>query len=361
MRADRLLSLVLLLRHRGRTTAAVLARELEVSERTVLRDVEALSAAGIPVYAERGRHGGFALLPGFTTDLTGLTPGEAVALLSSGSATTPGALGLGPEFTSAMRKIVAAMPEAARARAGDVEGRVLVRRGGLLRDPVDGESPEVLAAVQEAVFGGVRLRMRYRARSGPDGGTGPGDDRVVDPVGLVQASGHWYLLALRDGADRTYRVSRILAAAPLAEPARRPDGIDLEELWLRRRADFRDRHPGVRVALRLPAERRARLSGVVVDEERADGDDLAVTAAFGDLRHAATVLWPLLPGIEVVGPVELRAELRARAVAVADALRPAPPPGPGPAPASTGEPDRPDTPQGRHRRTGTAPADDAAA
>ena len=107
MRADRLLALMLLLRSRGRLSAATLARELEVSTRTVLRDVEALSSAGVPVYAERGRAGGFALLPGFTTDLTGLTPDEALALLTAGSRSDAAALGLAPALASAMRKVLA--------------------------------------------------------------------------------------------------------------------------------------------------------------------------------------------------------------------------------------------------------------
>lgn len=323
MRADRLLSLVLLLRHRGRMTAAAIAAELEVSERTVLRDVEALTTAGVPLYAERGRNGGFALLPGFSTDLTGLTPGEAVALLTSGSAATPGALGLGSEFSSAIRKVVAALPERARAEATGAVGRVLVRPGGLLRDPVDHDPEEVLADVQRAVFGGRRLRIRYRAgtfRPGAVREPGAAADRVVDPVGLVQASGRWYLLAVRDGEDRTYRVSRIESAEPLPEPARRPEGVDLEELWLRRREDFRARHPGVRVRLRLPAGLRAALSAITVDEVREDGGTLEVEAAFGDLRHAESVLWPLVPGVEVLGPDELRAALHARARAAVDAL-----------------------------------------
>src|SRR3954454_9592687 len=117
MRADRLVSLVLLLRQRGRLTADVLARELDVSTRTVLRDVEALSAAGVPVYAERGRHGGFALLPGYTTDLTGLTHDEALALLVAGSQTAPPSSGGVPALASAMRKIVAALPQQRRAAA----------------------------------------------------------------------------------------------------------------------------------------------------------------------------------------------------------------------------------------------------
>lgn len=315
MRADRLLSLSLLLRNRGRMTAAAIAAELEVSERTVLRDVEALSTAGIPVYAERGRHGGFALLPGFSTDLTGLTPAEAIALLTSGSAATPGALGLGSQFSSAIRKIVAAMPEQARAEATGAAGRVLVRHGSLLRDPEEADAGTVLAAVQRAVFGGTRLRMRYRP-----GGAAAATDRVVDPVGLVQASGRWYLLAVRDGADRTYRVSRIESAEALGEPARRPDGVDLEKLWLRRRADFRSRLPGIRVRLRLPAARRPALSAVTVVTLREDDGILDVEAAFGDLRHAESVLWPLLPGVDVLAPDELRTALHARARAVVAGL-----------------------------------------
>src|SRR3954451_15739289 len=111
MRADRLVSLVLLLRQHGRLSAAALARELEVSTRTVLRDIEALSTAGVPVYAERGRRGGFALLPGWTTDLTGLTRSEATALLTVGSFSQAGAPGAGKALTSALRKLTAAMPD----------------------------------------------------------------------------------------------------------------------------------------------------------------------------------------------------------------------------------------------------------
>src|SRR3954451_18513840 len=117
MRADRLVSLVLLLRQRGRLTADVLARELDVSPRTVLRDIEALSTAGVPVYAERGRHGGFALLPGFRTELTGLNHDEALALLVAGSRSGAQAFGLGSALASAMRKVVDALPESYRDTA----------------------------------------------------------------------------------------------------------------------------------------------------------------------------------------------------------------------------------------------------
>ena len=312
MRADRLLSLVLLLRSRGRMTASALARELEVSTRTVLRDVEALSAAGIPVYAERGRDGGFALLPGFTTDLTGLTADEAVALLTARSRDASEALGLGDAFSSAFRKIVAALPESARAGAAGAAGRVLVRPGGFLGDP---EPEPALAAVRRAVVAGRRVRIRYPSR-------GEERWRTVDPLGLVSAAGRWYLLALHDDADRTYRVSRIREVAELDEPARRPAGVELRELWERRRADFRASAGGVSVAVRVRESRRAELGRLAlgVTAERPDDDGwLRVEAVFGDLRHAEMVLWNLVPAAEALAPDGLRAALRDRALAVAAA------------------------------------------
>ncbi|MGD9987440.1 helix-turn-helix transcriptional regulator [Pseudonocardia sp.] len=312
MRADRLLSLVLLLRHRGRMTASALAAELEVSTRTVLRDVDALSTAGVPVYSERGRDGGFALLPGFTTDLTGLTHDEAVALLTSRSRVTSEALGMAPAFSSAMAKLVAAMPDDARTRATDAADRVLVRRGGLIGEPEPDRHPE---AVQRAVLAGHRLRIRYPSRGAPPSW------RTVDPLGLVSAAGRWYLLALHDGADRTYRVSRITEAEVLAEPAARPAGVDLEALWQRRRTEFLSAHTGFRARLRIRPSRRAevvRISAGVTDVEDAR-EWLVVDVVFGDLQHAERVMWSLAVDAEALDPPELREAIRTRAQRFADA------------------------------------------
>src|SRR5687767_15431357 len=147
MRADRLVSLVLL-RQRGRLSAAALARELEVSTRTVLRDIEALSTAGVPVYAERGRYGGFALLPGFRTELTGLNHDEALALLVAGSRRGAQAFGLGSSLAAAMRKVVDALPESYRATAGDAAQRLLIDPGTdlLSRRVVAEEVPDAVVA-----------------------------------------------------------------------------------------------------------------------------------------------------------------------------------------------------------------------
>src|SRR3954453_23622209 len=149
MRADRLVSLVLLLRQHGRLSAAALARELEVSTRTVLRDIEALSAAGVPVYAERGRNGGFALLPGFQTELTGLNHDEALALLVAGSRRGAQAFGLGSALASAMLKRVDALPESHRTTAAGVAERLLIdpQTDLLSRRLVDEEVPDAIAAI----------------------------------------------------------------------------------------------------------------------------------------------------------------------------------------------------------------------
>jgi predicted DNA-binding transcriptional regulator YafY len=317
MRADRLLSLLLLLRSRGRMTAPALASELEVSTRTVLRDIEALSASGIPVYAERGRAGGFALLPGFSTDLTGLTPDEAVALLTSPARCTSDALGLGAAFSSAMRKVVATMPEGSRTRAEGAAERLFVSRRGWLREPAPVERLEL---VQRAVFAGRRLRLLYASGSAPTAPPVEPRWRTVDPIGLVEAAGQWYLLGLDDGRDRTYRVSRIEAAEVLPEPSPRPEGIDLAALWERRRADFLAQLPGVEVTVRVPDEAVGQLTTAATATLSTEPDGAGrtvVRARFGGLEHAERVVWAMTPGVEALDPPELRATLHDRARAAA--------------------------------------------
>src|SRR5690606_26140425 len=170
MRADRLVSLVLLLRQRGRLTAETLARELEVSTRTVLRDIEALSAAGVPVYAERGRHGGFALLPGFRTELTGLNHEEALALLVASTVRGDQVFGLGTALASAVRKVVDALPESHRTAVSEAAKRFLVDPDAdfTVHRPA-GQEPhaEVMCEVRRAVFAGHQLRILYATGDRP--------------------------------------------------------------------------------------------------------------------------------------------------------------------------------------------------
>jgi predicted DNA-binding transcriptional regulator YafY len=317
MRADRLVSLVLLLRRRGRLSATTLARELEVSTRTVLRDIEALSAAGVPVYAERGRHGGFALLPGFQTELTGLNHEEALALLVAGSRRGAQAFGLGSALASAMLKVVDALPESHRDTAVGVAERLLIdpETDLLSRRLVDEEVPDAaVAEVRRAVFAGRRLRLRYAAADQAPRW------RTVDPIGLVTVRDQGYLLATRSGADRTYRLSRISAAEALDEPAHRPERVDLDRVWQERGTRFRTGGDQVTVLVRVDPARREELVGtaLAVLAEAADADGrLRMEVAFQDARHAEWALWQLATDAEALAPQWLRASLRDRAAAIA--------------------------------------------
>ncbi|MGW7086836.1 helix-turn-helix transcriptional regulator [Streptomyces sp. NPDC054871] len=317
MRADRLVSLVLLLRQRGQLTADTLARELEVSTRTVLRDIEALSAAGVPVYAERGRHGGFALSPGFRTELTGLNHDEALALLTAGSVRGEQTFGLGPALVSAMRKVVDALPESHRATASDAAQRFLVdpETDLLSRRLVTEEVPDTtMLVVRRAVLSGHKLRIHYAATDQPP------QWRTVDPIGLVTARDRSYLLATRSGADRTYRLSRVLAAEELPEAAQRPNRVDLDRIWRERSAQFLSGSDHITVLVRVNPARREELldTALAVRAEEPDADGwLRLEATFQDLRHAEWALWQLSTDAEALAPQSLRTSLRNRATAIA--------------------------------------------
>ncbi|MCD0453338.1 WYL domain-containing protein [Actinocorallia sp. API 0066] len=317
MRADRLVSLVLLLRRHGRLSAATLARELEVSTRTVLRDIDALSAAGVPVYAERGRHGGYALLPGFRTDLTGLNHDEALALLVAGSRRGAQAFGLGSALASAMLKVIDALPENQRDLAVKVTERLLIdpETDLLARRQTVEEVPDaVMAEVRRAVFAGHRLRIRYAP---------PNQDprwRTVDPIGLVTVRDQGYLLAARSGADRTYRLTRILAAEALTEPAHRPGQVDLDRAWQERGTRFRTSGAQVTALIHLNPTRRETLTNTalaILSEQTTPTGQLRLEATFQDHRHAEWALWQLGPDAEALTPHSLRTALHHRATTTA--------------------------------------------
>ncbi|HEY5879039.1 MAG TPA: WYL domain-containing protein [Nakamurella sp.] len=333
MRADRLVSLVLLLRQHGQLSATTLAGKLEVSTRTVLRDIEALSAAGIPVYAERGRHGGFALLPGLRTELTGLSHDEALALLVAGSRRGAQAFGLGSALASAMLKVVDALPESFRDTAAGVAERLLIDPEAdlLSRRPVTEELPDTtMMQVRRAVFAGHKLRIHYAAVDQTP------KWRTVDPIGLVTVRDQGYLLATRSGADRTYRLSRILAAEELPEPARRPDRVDLGRAWQERSVQFRTGGDQVTVLVRVNPARREDLVGtaLAILAEEADADGwLRLKVTFQDSRHAEWALWQLATNAEALAPQQLRTTLRDRAAALATCYK-------GPPEADRCHPDR---------------------
>jgi predicted DNA-binding transcriptional regulator YafY len=316
MRADRLVSLVLLLRQRGRMTAGELAAELEVSTRTVLRDIEALSVAGVPVYADRGRHGGFSLLAGFRTELTGLNHDEALALLTAGSVRDEKVFGLSAALASAMRKVVDALPDGQRATLDDAAQRFLVEpETDLLsrRTVTEDVSREVLSEVRRAVLTGHRLRLDYAAADGAR------RSHVVDPIGLVTVRDRTYLLATRSGDDRTYRVSRMLHAELLPERSERPAQVDLDRIWAERSARFlsEDHLP---VLVRVAPTRREEVldaaRAVRAEEHEADGW-VRLDVTFEDLRHAVWAIWQLDADAEVLAPESLRSALHDRAATLA--------------------------------------------
>ncbi|MBO4165360.1 MULTISPECIES: helix-turn-helix transcriptional regulator [Micromonospora] len=316
MRADRLVSLMLLLRQRGQLTVDTLARELEVSTRTVLRDVEALSAAGVPVYTERGRHGGVALLPGFRAELTGLNHDETLALVTAASARGEQVFGLGAALSSAIRKVVDALPDGHQITVSDAAQRLLVEpetdllsRRQAARDVPD----STMLTVRRAVVAGNRLRIHYAARDQSPLW------RTVDPVGLVTVRDRMYLLATRNGEDRTYRLSRMLAAEELDERAQRTDHIDLDLLWKQRCAQFLSADH-ISVSVRVAPMWREELlaSAVAVRAEEPDTDGwLRLNVTFENLRHAIWAVWQLGADAEALSPPSLRAALGCRAATIA--------------------------------------------
>jgi predicted DNA-binding transcriptional regulator YafY len=223
MRSDRLLSILLLLQTHQRVPASELAARLEVSVRTIMRDVEALSASGVPVYAERGRHGGICLLPDFRTDVTGLTADEARALFVLVNDRSHTELGLGQAIGSALRKVMAALPEAHRDAADMISRRILIdpSRWRSATQPVT-----TLDVLQQAVFADRRVVMHYRRSS---------DQRVqrytVDPYGLVDKASVWYLIADHKAQPKMFRVDRITDTQLSNEPVKRRTRVELAEVW----------------------------------------------------------------------------------------------------------------------------------
>jgi predicted DNA-binding transcriptional regulator YafY len=305
MKSGRLLEMLLLLQARGRVTAAELAERLEVSPRTVYRDVEALSSAGVPLYTERGRGGGIRLLPGYRTDVTGLTHDEARALfvLTTGGAQED--LGLGTAARSAILKVMRAVPEPFRPAATATSQRILVDPAGWMRPP---DPVGQLGVLQAAVFTGRRLRLRYRSS-----GQRSASERVVDPYGLVCKAGIWYLVADQDGEPRLFRVSRVASAVADEAPVRRRDGVELAEVWASLRREVEDRPAPLEVVVRVRREWldlfgrmcAAHLAGPLPG---ADGEWTQVRLRYPGVM-AARPLLSFGGNVEVLSPESVRADL----------------------------------------------------
>jgi predicted DNA-binding transcriptional regulator YafY len=309
MRADRLLSILLLLQSAGRMTARALAQRLECSERTILRDMDALSGAGVPVTAERGVGGGWQLLAGYQTKLTGLTAAEIQSLFLGRPPKLMADLGLKQAAEAAWLKLQAALPIEVRAQAEFVRQRILVDARAW-RD--SGEQITCLPLVLEALWRGRRLRFDYA----PSGETAA--ERIVEPLGLVARGSAWYLVADRGDQRRTYRVSRIAAAAVLDEQSRRPAGFDLAEHWERAATEFRDRLPRFYATLlaNRDALARVRYYNRRIEEETDDGGRVRFRMRFDAEDEAVQFALALGASVEVLEP----AALRVRVLAVAESL-----------------------------------------
>jgi predicted DNA-binding transcriptional regulator YafY len=313
MRASRLLSVLLLLQARGRMTAEQLADELEVSVRTIYRDVEALHAAGVPVYGEAGPSGGYRLLEGYRTRLTGLTGDEAEALFLAGMPGPASELGLGAVVAAARLKLQAALPPAMRARAARIRDRFYLDPSGWYDD---GDHSPCLAAVADAVWNQRRMWVRYRRWKQP-----AEVSRTLEPYGVVLKAGRWYVVAMSSDrpGPRTYRVSQILELRVLDEHFDRPEQFDLAGFWQAHLVEFRAGRQQGEAVIRLSARGRDRLTDLMTADvvnaaaQTATPPDrqgwVTATVPIESLTHAQTGFLKLGAEVEVLSPPELREQL----------------------------------------------------
>ncbi|WP_430333168.1 helix-turn-helix transcriptional regulator [Rhodococcus sp. ACT016] len=315
MRTDRLVAILLMLQRREQVTAAEVAKELEVSERTARRDLDALAMSGIPVYSLQGRGGGWRLLGGGRTDLSGLTESEARALfLVAGPASAAT-----PPVKSALRKLVRALPEPFRAHAeAAASSRVLdPQQWGATR--IDQQPPHFLDDLQDAVIRGVQVRLGYVDSQGAE------TERTVHPLGVVAKGPSWYLVAQAESGRRTFRIDRVSSAGPTGDPVHRPADFDLAESW-RQIADEVDRR-------RSPVEIRATCAPDGIDLLRiAVGADLDIGGTTDDGRITVVIRGPseyglaghlagLVEWLDVTSPQGVRDHLAAIGTALAERYR----------------------------------------
>jgi predicted DNA-binding transcriptional regulator YafY len=308
VRASRLLSIQMLLETRGRMSARALADALEVSMRTLYRDVDQLAAAGVPIYAERGRSGGFRLLEGWKTTLTGLTPSEAQAVFLSGLAGPAAQLGLGTQVETAKLKLLTALPAPWRNDAQRISSRLHV-------DPVDwyrqADAVPHLATVAAAVWNERQLTIRYESWKATVW-------RTVSPLGLVLKAGAWYLVAATDDEPRTYRISKVSEVQALEARCRRPRKFDLSRYWsesIRRFESELYQSQAVVLATAAGLEGLRNLnsavSRAVADVHAPPGKDarVQVSIPIESIDHATGQLLRLSPQVQVIRPLALRQSL----------------------------------------------------
>ncbi len=313
MRADRLLSILLLLQTHTRIPARELARRLEVSERTIHRDMEALSTAGVPVVADRGSSGGWRLLEAYRTTLNGLNEAEIQAVFLAKPLRPLADLGLQDAARAGLLKLLAGLPTVARQHAEEVAQRIYVDIGGW-RQPE--ETLPCLPLLQKAVWSDRALRLAYGRADGAS------VERVVEPLGLVAKGSVWYLVARVEGGYRTYRVSRITDAKLTGESFTRPADFDLAGYWERSQAEFKANLPRYPATVRIEpallaglreASRFARIERVGPVED--DGWQ-TLDMLFEEQQSAVEYILGYGPRIEVVEPEALREQVVRQAEAL---------------------------------------------
>jgi predicted DNA-binding transcriptional regulator YafY len=305
MRADRLLSILMMLQIRGQITAHELAQRLEVSERTIYRDIEALSTAGVPVYAERGPGGGCMLAEGYRTNLTGLTEDEVRTLFMPGMMRPLADLGAEKALDAALLKLLAALPSDHRRDVEHSRQRIFVDTvGWYYTAPV---SP-YLHILREAVWNDRKVRLTYRKNNGEV------SERIVDPLGLVAKAGIWYMVAVSHDDLRVFRISRVRNAEMLDEQCQRPADFDLEHYWVKWSAEL-EQWPMYLVKVRVspafvPVLPQVLGESVHQQIEEAGPPDkegwITLTLEFGSFESARSHILGFGSFVEVLEPVELR-------------------------------------------------------
>lgn len=309
MRADRLLSILMILQHRGRVTADELAEELEVSVRTIYRDITALSTAGVPVYCERGPGGGISLVESYRTDLTGLNPDESRALFMLSIPTPLDEIGFGNELKTAMHKLAAALPSSRREDQRSSTQRIHLDWQPWFHEQ---EAQPHLQTIQQAVWEDRQLDLKYYSESGQWLGV---LEATVTPLGLVGKTGRWYLVASREDHIVVIRTSWVIEAAIRAETFTRPDDFDLAKFWHTWRTEYEARKPHYPVQVHVSPQLLKYLphhfgKGIQSEIDRLDPPDdsgwYAMTLPFESLEDARDKLLALGGAVEVLEPWALR-------------------------------------------------------
>jgi predicted DNA-binding transcriptional regulator YafY len=303
MRADRLISILLLLQSQGQMTAKELSERLEVSERTIYRDMEALSGTGIPVFAERGKNGGWSLLEGYRTNLTGLKESEIRALFVSPSAQLLDDLGLTLTSEEAWNKLIAALPSIYRENAKDVWNRIHIDTSTWRKRKEKMVTFEVL---KNSIWKENKLKIEYQRADGKT------NDRIVNPLGLVAKGSHWYFIASKDNdVIRNYRASRITSAEPISETFERPKDFDLAQYWRSSTKSFLENLPNYEVWVEVTPSILPRLKftdrfvQIVEFENKNQKGWIPVKFSFNTEEEAKGYILGFADQIKVIEPKEL--------------------------------------------------------